>query len=308
MKNGFPYVLLLLLYGVLVRWVVPAGCVFGSETDWLSQHVALAETIRTACLSQHTLLPDWIALGGGANGFQFAYYGFLRPDVIVGCLFPTLSMTVIFCTYTILFGGLSVLLCYRWLRCEGFARGISTLCSIFFMTAGAMFHWHRQIMFVNDLPFLLLAFIALRIGRKWALPLLIFALCTSSFYYAPACLIVLAWYWFRLEGWRFWRKWMGSAILGCGMAAMLLLPTACVLLEHRAGSAGNISWKALFLPDVQLSGLPMASVCRWWGFTHFWSGWQIDIGGRTVCFCLRLQRCHWQAFCSMVRFMHGRKF
>lgn len=255
MKKFSPYAFLSLLYGALVVWVVPKGYVFGSQIDWLSQHVALAETIRTACLSQHTLLPDWIGLGSGANGFQFAYYGFLRPDVLVGCLLPALSMTTIFCGYTLLFGGLSVLLCYRWLRCEGHTPEMSVLCSVLFMTAGAMFQWHRQIMFVNDLPFLLLAFIALRTGRKWALPLLIFAFCTSSFYYAPACLIVLAWYWVRLEGWRFWRKWMGSAILGCGMAAMLLLPTACVLLEHRAGSAGNISWKVLLLPDVQLSGL-----------------------------------------------------
>lgn len=255
MKKFSPYAFLSLLYGALVVWVVPKGCVFGSQIDWLSQHVALAETIRTACLSQHTLLPDWIGLGSGANGFQFAYYGFLRPDVLVGCLLPEISMTTIFCGYTLLFGWFSVLLCYRWLRCEGHTPEMSVLCSVLFMTAGAMFQWHRQIMFVNDLPFLLLAFIALRTGRKWALPLLIFAFCTSSFYYAPACLIVLAWYWVRLEGWRFWRKWMGSAILGCGMAAMLLLPTACVLLEHRAGSAGNISWKVLLLPDVHLSGL-----------------------------------------------------
>lgn len=84
MKKFSPYAFLSLLYGALVIWVVPKGCVFGSQTDWLSQHVALAETIRTACLSQHTLLPDWIGLGSGANGFQFAYYGFLRPGCAGG--------------------------------------------------------------------------------------------------------------------------------------------------------------------------------------------------------------------------------
>lgn len=225
MKKFSPYAFLSLLYGALVIWVVPKGCVFGSQTDWLSQHVALAETIRTACLSQHTLLPDWIGLGSGANGFQFAYYGFLRPDVLVGCLLSEISMTTIFCGYTLLFGWLSVLLCYRWLRCEGHTPEMSVLCSVLFMTAGAMFQWHRQIMFVNYLPFLLLTFMALRTGRKWALPLLIFAICTSSFYYAPACLIVIGWYWFRLEGRRCWWHWLANTALGCGMAAMLLLPT-----------------------------------------------------------------------------------
>lgn len=255
MKKFFPYAFLSLLYGALVVWVVPKGYVFGSQIDWLSQHVALAETIRTACLSQHTLLPDWIGLGSGANGFQFAYYGFLRPDVLVGCLLPEISMTTIFCGYTLLFGWFSVLLCYRWLRCEGHTPEMSVLCSVLFMTAGAMFQWHRQIMFVNYLPFLLLAFMALRTGRKWVLPLLIFAICTSSFYYAPACLIAIGWYWFRLEGRQCWWHWLANAALGCGMVAMLLLPTAYTLLEYRAGGARTVTLSELLTPDVQLSGL-----------------------------------------------------
>lgn len=255
MKKFSPYAFLSLLYGALVVWVVPKGYVFGSQIDWLSQHVALAETIRTACLSQHTLLPDWIGLGSGANGFQFAYYGFLRPDVLVGCLLPEISMTTIFCGYTLLFGWFSVLLCYRWLRCEGHMPEMSVLCSVLFMTAGAMFQWHRQIMFVNYLPFLLLAFMALRTGRKWVLPLLIFAICTSSFYYAPACLIAIGWYWFRLEGRQCWWHWLANAALGCGMVAMLLLPTAYTLLEYRAGGARTVTLSELLTPDVQLSGL-----------------------------------------------------
>ena len=255
MKKFSPYAFLSLLYGALVVWVVPKGYVFGSQIDWLSQHVALAETIRTACLSQHTLLPDWIGLGSGANGFQFAYYGFLRPDVLVGCLLPEISMTTIFCGYTLLFGWFSVLLCYRWLRCEGHTPEMSVLCSVLFMTAGAMFQWHRQIMFVNYLPFLLLAFMALRTGRKWVLPLLIFAICTSSFYYAPACLIAIGWYWFRLEGRQCWWHWLANAALGCGMVAMLLLPTAYTLLEYRAGGARTVTLSELLTPDIQLSGL-----------------------------------------------------
>ena len=164
-------------------------------------------------------------------------------------------MTTIFCGYTLLFGWFSVLLCYRWLRCEGHTPEMSVLCSVLFMTAGAMFQWHRQIMFVNYLPFLLLAFMALRTGRKWVLPLLIFAICTSSFYYAPACLIAIGWYWFRLEGRQCWWHWLANAALGCGMVAMLLLPTAYTLLEYRAGGARTVTLSELLTPDIQLSGL-----------------------------------------------------
>ena len=77
---------LIVLFIILITAGIPDGAVYGSNTDWLSQHVTLAEAIRTACLEQHTLLPDWIGLGGGSNGYQFAYYGFLRPDLLIGRL------------------------------------------------------------------------------------------------------------------------------------------------------------------------------------------------------------------------------
>ena len=97
---------LIVLFIILVSAVIPDGAVYGSNTDWLSQHVTLAETIRTACLEQHTLLPDWIGLGGGSNGYQFAYYGFLRPDLLIGCLLPQIPMVQILIGYM-----LSVYLC-----------------------------------------------------------------------------------------------------------------------------------------------------------------------------------------------------
>ena len=68
-------VLLTGLFILLLQLSIPAGCVYGSTTDWLSQHTSLAETIRTAMREQHTLLPTWLSLGGGSNGFQFSYYG-----------------------------------------------------------------------------------------------------------------------------------------------------------------------------------------------------------------------------------------
>ena len=75
---------LILLFIILTTTILPADAVYGSNTDWLSQHAALAETIRDACVEQHTLLPDWIDLGSGSSGYQFSYYGFLRPDILIG--------------------------------------------------------------------------------------------------------------------------------------------------------------------------------------------------------------------------------
>ena len=116
MKKWMYPLSLIFLFSILTAMIVPEGAVFGSHTDWLSQHAALAETIRDACLEQHTLLPSWIDLGGGSNGYQFAYYGFLRPDILIGCLLPQVPMIHILIYYMLAVYLSSVLLCYVWLR------------------------------------------------------------------------------------------------------------------------------------------------------------------------------------------------
>ena len=263
MKKWFYPVSLILLFIILVTAVIPAGCVYGSNTDWLSQHVTLAETIRNACLEQHTLLPSWIGLGGGSNGYQFAYYGFLRPDILIGCLLPQIPMMDIIIGYMMAVYLGSVLLVYIWLRTEQISPLRAWLGSMLFMTAGCLFHMHRQIMFVNYLPFLLLAFLCIRKQRyKW-LPLCLLLICLSSFYFSISAFAAVGWYWYRTEwywyrteGKRFWRgsflkRYIPSTVLAAAMAAALLLPTALVLLEHsRLGTdTGLLKLLELFGPN-----------------------------------------------------------
>ena len=152
MKKRIYPLALIFLFVILIAVIVPAGAVFGSHTDWLSQHATLAETIRGACLEQHTLLPSWLGLGGGSNGYQFAYYGFLRPDILIGCLLPQVPMIQILTYYMLAVYLVSVLLCYAWLRSEKMPPVLAFTGSVLFMTAGCLFHMHRQVMFVNYLP------------------------------------------------------------------------------------------------------------------------------------------------------------
>ena len=231
---------LILLFFILITAIIPDGAVFGSHTDWLSQHVTLAETIRNSCIEQHTLLPSWIGLGGGSNGYQFAYYGFLRPDILIGCLLPQVPMLYILIGYILAAYLSSVLLCFVWIRSEGLPPVLAFAGSVLFMTAGCLFHMHRQIMFVNYLPFLLLAFLCIRKKRFRLLPLCFCLICLSSFYFSFSAFAAAGWYWYQQEGalfWRssFWKKFIPSAVAAAGMAAALLLPTALVLLEHGRG-------------------------------------------------------------------------
>ena len=83
-SKWIPPVLLVVLAAGLLFCVWPTGSYYGSEVDWYCQHAALAETIRSACLEQRTLAPAFLPLGGGVNGYQFAYYGYFRPDILLG--------------------------------------------------------------------------------------------------------------------------------------------------------------------------------------------------------------------------------
>lgn len=262
MKKRIYPLALIFLFVILIAVIVPAGAVFGSHTDWLSQHATLAETIRGACLEQHTLLPSWLGLGGGSNGYQFAYYGFLRPDILIGCLLPQVPMIQILTYYMLAVYLVSVLLCYAWLRSEKMPPVLAFTGSVLFMTAGCLFHMHRQVMFVNYLPFLFLAFLCVRKKRIRWLPLCMCLICLNSFYFAISAFAAVGWYWYRQEGRDFWKysflkKYVPCALTAAGMSAALLIPTALVLLEHGRGGSGLtlLSRLELFAPNPALNNL-----------------------------------------------------
>ena len=77
------------------------GLIFGLGSDWLSQHLPIAESLRWAMLESGRLLPLYIDLGGGVSVYDFAYYGLLRPDVLLGYLFPSVGMEYILGGYAV---------------------------------------------------------------------------------------------------------------------------------------------------------------------------------------------------------------
>ena len=250
-KRWFFPLLLVICFGILIMMVMPGGVIYGSSTDWFSQHVALAETIRTACLEQHTLLPDWIALGGGSNGFQFAYYGYLRLDILLGCLLPRVPMMNIIIGYTLAGYLAAVLLCYQWLREELDSRAFAYIGSMLFMTANCFFQTHRQLMFVNFMPYLMLAlWMIYRHRERWLAPILCLMLLHSFFYILPI-LLVLAWYWHEKAGRQFWCPFLWQTAAGIGMAAALLLPTGLVILEHRRSSGSLTESLSVWTPHIE---------------------------------------------------------
>ena len=277
--------LLMGLVAALLFLTLPKGMVYGSNMDWLSQHAALAETIRDACRAQQTLLPQVLPLGGGTNGFEFSYYGFLRPDILIGCLLPGVPMYRILIVYMCVGYLASVLLFDFFLRRELKNDVASFFGSVLFLCAACFFHTHRQVMFINYMPFFLSALLTLQSGcapltlqsgralltlqsgcapltlqsgcallmeqhRRVGLAAVFLALAyCNSFYYAAAMLAAVGWYSYRREGKKFWRGYLVTAAGSVGLAAVLLLPSLLVILEHKRETAAALS-VPLFLPKL----------------------------------------------------------
>ncbi|MEY8391960.1 YfhO family protein [Lachnospiraceae bacterium 45-W7] len=274
----FPTALLLLI----LACVCPAlsrNALFGSEGDWFSQHVAIAEQYRTAFYETGKILPDWLPLGSGCNSYDFSYYGFLRPDVLFSFLLPNVPMAYIISGYAILGLGAGTLLCYFWLKRHVQLPFFAFLGAILYSCAACFYHTHHQIMFVNYMPFLILALWGIeeliKKGRFALLILSLFLVCLHSYYFAPAVLFVCLVYFLccllkekELHRFRdcfnrnhFMRclpviyKFAAAILLAVGMAAVLLIPTGLDLLSTTKDAGTPVSFQEIFSLNLDLSSL-----------------------------------------------------
>lgn len=179
------------------------GEFFGYGSDWLSQHLPLAETLRSAMLDSGRLLPLYLHLGGGSSVYDFAYYGLLRPDVLLGCLFPQIGMEYLLAGYSLAGIVLGTNLLFWWLRrrlrSEPSGARAAAFAAMLYAAANCLFHAHNQLMFVNYLPFLILTLIGIdRMAEQgkgaWLVTGGLSLVYLHSFYYSISCLAVCSIY------------------------------------------------------------------------------------------------------------------
>lgn len=254
--------LLLVLATVMVYLSYVPGSLYGSSCDWFAQHVSIAETMRRTILEEGTLFPGQLPLGGGSNIYDFSYYGYLRPDVLLACLMPGVAMEYIITGYSVAEYICSVLLFYIFLRKRRATEDLALLGGILFLCAGCFFQIHRQIMFVNYMPFLLGALLCVlryhKTGKSALLILMLFLIELHSYYYAISCLLVI--YLFLLytaewtpggahmrQLWSLTWRYALKVLASVAMAALLLLPTASSILHCASakdgGSASRNPWE-----------------------------------------------------------------
>lgn len=265
-RRMWPYVFLTALTIGLLLLPVREGFFFGSEGDWYSQHVGAAEALRQMMRETGSLIPPYVGIGGSSSIYDLAYYGLLRPDLLIACLLPGVGMKYIIACYAATTAVISVLLTYGWLRSQDVSIKGCLAGAVMFAASAAFFHAHHQIIFVNYMPFLILALAGVdRLINKQKGEVLAVSLCLvylHSFFYAFACLVCCFLYYLykcgkKEEKW-LWARFLPHAavavIISVCMAGALLLPTAMDILstEKDAGAFMDEPLQAL---NLSLDGL-----------------------------------------------------
>ena len=94
-KRQRVYYLLISLYGLaLVFCMKSAGVLYGSEIDWLGQHIVFPDMFRQSFYESKQLIPNFFyQIGAGQNAFHFTYYGLLSPVILISYFLPFVDMT-----------------------------------------------------------------------------------------------------------------------------------------------------------------------------------------------------------------------
>ena len=254
-KINLLQLILILSATLLFTWlIVPSGHLFGSETDWYCQHVNIADAMRKQFFASGKWFPDFTELGGGANFYTLAYYGFFRPDVFLGYFLPEVSTEAIIQSYAIFEILLGAGLFYFWLVKKNISDIAAFTAGILYISANCLFQAHRQLMFVNYLPFLILAFLCLdNLGTEGDRPLFLphfgvflsfFLMVLHSFYFFPACFAACTLYYMffvEKQGNRrsLWFRYFLSAALPVLCAMFFLLPAGLAILENKKDVKGS---------------------------------------------------------------------
>lgn len=228
--------------------------VFGNTIDWYSQHVVIADALRHAIRSEGTLFPTYMKqLMGGGNIYHFSYYGYLRPDILIGALLIHVNMQTIIIAYSVLMMTLSVICCYIFLRQHTDDENICIFVSLLVLLSSIFFHSHKQIMFVNYMPYLFLALISIEKKNFVAFTLCGSMIVLHSYFYCIGCFIVC----FIYLLYRYpqeWKKLFISYVLIVLLTAILTIPTLYIILMNgKSGAPTQLS--SLFIPSLNLKGL-----------------------------------------------------
>ena len=258
---------------MLLTLLIVASClsrdtVYGSKDDWASQHYAIPEYFRTLFYSTHRLFPSYAPnIGGGESIYSLSYYGLFSPVILLSYLLPSVPMgsyIMVSAVVSALFSEGALYLLFR----RRYGTAVTACVTLFFaLSVPLIINTHRQVVFTCYIPFLLLAMLSadgfFRGGKRSPLILSAFLMIMCNYFFAVSALTaLLCWGAYLLlsdedakprEQLRRFAGYAGALSLSVLMSAVLLLPTAYVLIHGRSG--GETAALRDFLPTVRYDRL-----------------------------------------------------
>lgn len=240
-----------------------SGNIFGSNMDFINQHAELPEYFREYFYTNHKLIPEiFYNLGAGENAFNFSYYGLLSPVILISYLLPFISMRNYIMGSSIIMLLISIFLFYKWIRNSFDSKYTCLLTLIFMLASPIFFHFHRQLMFVNYLPFLLLTFINIDKDNKFMIVINIFLMIMTSYYFSVVGIVgVIIYYLYKNFNNSFKEKIkiFIPVFIAIALSGILLIPTIDSILANRMTTNTNLNILELFIPNFNYSSVLYSS-------------------------------------------------
>ena len=254
-KNSIFYHLLIITVMTLamVYFFCYNGKVFGSTIDWLSQHSVIPEYFRQQFYATGDIISEFaMNFGAGQNAFNYIYHGYLTPVILISYLLPFVPMKTYIIGSSIGVMLLTLYLFYYWLLKKNLNKNIVFCTTLLFLfSTSFFFHSHKQIMFVQYMPFLMMALIGIdRMFLKKKRGLLVvsvFLMLLTNYFFSVSSILVLslyAIYQFMTINEKFTVKEFFSAAISYAMAlinsvllsAFALFPAFFSILSGRSKS------------------------------------------------------------------------
>ena len=271
-KDKYNLIIITIIFCLIIMFILRNGNLYGSILDWNTQHSVIPEYFRSLFYKTLNIFPDFaLNLGSGQNIYNYSYYGFFNPVIIISYFLPFVSMKSYIQVSSILLVYSSVILFYYFLRRNKFNENVSLLSSIVFLTASPLlFHSHRHIMFMNYMPFLILALIGVdkyfeKDNSKLLCISTVLIILMSYYYSIPAiiCIVIYGVYKyiklnkkitvksFFKDGFRFLIPIMIAILITC----VLLVPTFYAILTGRIPNDIEITLSDLLIPRINVKYL-----------------------------------------------------
>ncbi len=271
-KDKLNLIIMTVIFCLIIIFILRNGNLYGSILDWNTQHSVIPEYFRSLFYKTLNIFPDFaLNLGSGQNIYNYSYYGLFNPVIIISYFLPFISMKSYIQISSILLVYSSVILFYYFLRRNKINENVSLLSSIVFLTASPLlFHSHRHIMFMNYMPFLILALIGVdkyfeKDNSKLLCISTVLIILMSYYYSIPAIISIVVYGVYKYiklnkkitvksffkDGFRFLIPIMIAILITC----VLLVPTFYAILTGRLPNDINISLSDLLVPRINVKYL-----------------------------------------------------